>query len=61
VLTGAVLQALPLRDVASGELRESVKAMGGRTFDLVMLLRHMCQLNFQPPPGGLCVGGGVRG
>jgi hypothetical protein len=28
-----------------------LKALGGRWYDLVMLLRHTCKLNFQPPEG----------
>jgi len=50
-LTAAVLQALPLQHLAAAGLAESVEAMTGRMFDLVMLLRHLCQLNFKPPAG----------
>lgn len=65
-LTAAVLQALPLQNLAAAGLAESVEAMTGRMYDLVMLLRHVCQLNFKPPAGrqanvalnacGACVG-----
>jgi hypothetical protein len=33
----------------------SAHELGGRTYDLVMLLRHLCQLNPQPPAGRLTV------
>jgi hypothetical protein len=29
-----------------------VQALGGTTYDLVMLLRHLGQLSFEPPQGG---------
>lgn len=32
------------------------EVLGGRTYDLVMLLRHLCQLNPQPPAGRHCRG-----
>ena len=60
VLTGAVLQALQLQDVDRGAaLTATVGAMGGRVFDLVMQLRHMCLLNFKPPEGAVSFGGTI--